>query len=407
MVIGPSSPPQVPGLVLTGGGARAAYQAGVLKGIAQLLPQQRNPFRVIVGTSAGAVSAAVIASRAQHWHSAVAEIERVWAGFHVGQVFEVGAGPMLRAGLHWLVSLASGGFLLAPPLSLLSNRPLRHLLQRSIAWNGLQRGLRSGHLDALALCASGYGSGKSVAYFEAGAGVAEWTRRQHLGRRCSLTLDHVMASVAVPLLFPPQRLNGEYHGDGAMRQLAPLSPAAHLGATRLLIIGVRSAQEREAAPVEAAPPGPAQLLGYALNNLFMDQVYADLQQMQRVNLLVRHAPQAVPGSRHVDTLLMSPSEDPALIAQRHIACLPRSLRALLRVGGARGARGARLASYLMFEAPYTRELIALGCRDALARGPELVAFLTGGDRSGEEERAQSQQGGKTDAVGERGEDHAG
>jgi NTE family protein len=407
MVIEASPLPQVPGLVLTGGGARAAYQAGVLKGIAQLLPQHPNPFRVIVGTSAGAVSAAVIASRAQHWHSAVAEIERVWAGFHVGQVFEVGARPMLKAGLHWLVSLASGGLLLDPPSSLLSNQPLRQLLQRSVVWKGLQRGLRCGHLDALALCASGYGSGKSVAYFAAAPHLEEWTRRQHEGRRVRLTLDHLMASVAVPLLFPPQLLAGEFHGDGAMRQLAPLSPAAHLGATRLLIIGVRSRQEPDSAPAQAAPPGPAQLLGYALNNLFMDQIYADQLQMQRVNLLVQHAPHTVPGARHVDTLLLQPSQDPAAIAQRHIGCLPRSLRALLRVGGARGERGARLASYLMFESRYTRELIELGYRDALARGPELVAFLTGSGRSGQEECAQTQQRGKADAVGERGEDHAG
>lgn len=406
MLIDPSSRPQVPGLVLTGGGARAAYQAGVLKGLSQLLPQPANPFRVIVGTSAGAVSAAVIATHAHRWHAAVAEIERVWAGFHVDQVFEVGAWPMLKAGLHWLTSLASGGWLVDPPQSLLSNRPLRQLLQHSIAWQGLQRGLARGDLDALALCASGYSSGKSVAYFAAAAGVEEWTRRQHLGRRAALSLDHLMASLAVPLLFPPQQLEGEFHGDGAMRQLAPLSPAAHLGATRLLIIGVRSRQEREVVPVQAAPPGPAQLLGYALDNLFMDQVYADQQQMQRVNLLVRHVPQAVPGARHVDTLLMQPSQDPAAIAQRHISCLPRSVRAFLRVGGARGARGARLASYLMFEAPYTQELIALGYQDALARGPELVAFLTGADL-GEEDGAQTQQRGETDAVGERGEDHAG
>ena len=406
MVNSASPPSPVPGLVLTGGGARAAYQAGVLKAVAQLLPQQPNPFRVIVGTSAGAVSAAVIASRAQHWHAAVAEIERVWAGFHVGQVFEVGARPMLKAGLHWLVSLASGGLLLDPPASLLSNLPLRRLLQHSIAWHGLQRGLRRGDLDALALCASGYGSGKSVAYFAAAPHIAEWKRRQHEGRRARLGLDHLMASVAVPLLFPPQQLQGEFHGDGAMRQLAPLSPAAHLGATRLLIVGVRSRQEPAPAPLQAEPPGPAQLLGYALNNLFMDQVYADQLQMQRVNLLVQHAPQTVPGARHVDTLLLQPSQDPALIAQRHLRALPRSLRALLRVGGARGERGAGLASYLMFEAPYTCELIELGYRDALARGPDLVEFLTGMG-SGEKHSAQAQQRGKADAVGEGGEDHAG
>jgi NTE family protein len=371
---------QRPGLVLTGGGARAAYQVGVLKGLAQLLPGRANPFRVIVGTSAGAVTAAVLASQAGRWRQAIAQTEQVWAGFTVDQVFEVSAGAMIGSGLHWLASLVTGGWLVPPPKALFDNTPLRRLLARRIDWRGLQRGLQAGSLQALALCATSYATGESIAFFEAVSGVEEWTRRQHQGRRISLTLDHLMASLAVPMLFAPQLLGDQYHGDGAMRQMAPLSPAAHLGATRLLIIGVRPEEQSSPPPVSPvgsvpAAPGPAQLLGYALNSLFMDQVSADLEQLRRINQLVSLAPASVAGSRHIDTLMMVPSIDPAVIAQRHMASLPRTLRVLLRVGGASDVRGAELASYLMFEGVYTRELITLGYADALRQREQLLAFF--------------------------------
>jgi NTE family protein len=398
--------------VLTGGGARAAYQVGVLKAIAELLPNRPNPFRVIVGTSAGAVAAAVIAGRARRWHQAIAEIERVWAGFHVEQVFEVGGWKMLSAGLRWLGSLVTAGLVVAPPKSLFNNRPLRELLARSVSWHGLKRGLQRGDLDALALCATSYSSALSVAFFSSHPGRQEWTRRGHIGRQADLHLNHLMASLAVPFLFAPEPIGTEFHGDGAMRQLAPLSPAAHLGATRLLIVGVRAPEDASAhrPPATRLPaPGPGQLLGYALDNLFMDQVYADQEQMERVNQLLRCDPQSMPGAQQIETLLITPSEDPRDIAAKHIGSLPRSLRALLRVTGARDVHGSRLASYLMFESSYTQELIALGYRDAMQRSGEIVAFLDRrcADRSGQEEGAQAQQRRKTDAVGEGREDDAG
>jgi NTE family protein len=390
----------VPGLVLTGGGARAAYQVGVLKGVAELLRDRPNPFRVIVGTSAGAVAAAVIAARARRWQRAIQEIERVWAGFHVDQVFEVGAWRMLGSGTHWAASLATGG-LLRPPRSLFNNRPLRRLLSRSVSWHSLRRGVARGDLDALALCATSYSSARSVAFFAARQGMEEWTRRGHLGRRADLGLHHLMGSLAVPFLFAPERIGHEYHGDGAMRQLEPLSPAAHLGATRLLIIGVRGPNDDglPAAPLKPLPaPGPGQLFGYSLDNLFMDQVYADQEQVERVNQLVRYAPQVVPGAREIETLLITPSEDPREIAARHVHQLPLSLRALLRVAGAGDVTGSRLASYLMFEASYTQELIALGYRDALARAAEITAFL---DRSSGNARSPRRRPADTPIVQER------
>jgi NTE family protein len=368
-----------PALILTGGGARSAYQVGVLKAVAQLLPEQPNPFRVIVGTSAGAITASVLATRADRWREAIAAIEKVWSDFHVPHVFRTGRRQMVRAGLHWMASLLSGGHLMRAPRSLFDNSPLRDLVTREVQWERLSANLEAGVLDGLALCATAYSTARSVAFFQAKPGIGEWSRRNHVGRRTVFTCEHLMASVSVPLLFPPEKVGDEYFGDGAMRQLAPLSPALHLGANRLLVIGMRSSggggvSARRSAPI--AEPTAGQLFGFALDNLFSDQIYSDLEQIDRVNEIVRVAPQLMPAARLVEgVVFLTPTEDPRSIALRHLASLPPSLRTLLRVMGAGDQAGAQLASYLMFESGYTQELIALGYRDAMAQAEEIRRLL--------------------------------
>ena len=374
----PAGRPTV-GLVLTGGGARSAYQVGVLLALAELLPRSRNPFQVIVGTSAGAVAASVLAAEAHRWRRAVAGLERVWANFRSGQVFHVDAPHMLRAGAHWVLALMSGGLVLSPPKSMLDNTPLRELLDRHVDCDGIRRSIARGHLHAFALCSTSYASGQSVAFFDGVESIRDWSRAQRVGRRCEFTLDHLMASVAIPLLFPPMSIDGEYFGDGAMRQLNPLSPAIHLGADRLLIIGVRA---RRAAGVtvnrlQPAMPTPGEIFGYMLDTLFTDQIYGDLEQLERMNDLVRNAPQTTHGERTIETLMMAPSIDPREIAARHVGQMPGGLRALLRVIGGRDESGVQLASYLMFEAAYTRALIDLGYKDAMQARSALIAFMNG------------------------------
>ena len=365
--------------MLTGGGARSAYQVGVLRALAEMLPRARNPFQVIVGTSAGAVAASVLAAEAHQWRRAVAGLEAVWANFRSSQVFHVDARHMLRAGAHWVLALISGGLVLSPPRSMLDNSPLRELLGVHVDCAGIRRSIARGHLHAFALCATSYTTGQSVAFYDAIGAVGDWSRVQRLGSRTEMTLDHLMASTAIPLLFPPMSIGGDYYGDGAMRQIHPLSPAIHLGADRLLIIGVRA---RRAAGVtvnrlQTSMPTPGEIFGYMLDTLFTDQIYGDLEQLQRINALVENAPQAARDVHRVQTLMLAPSIDPREIAARHAHEMPPGLRALLRVIGGRASSGGQLASYLMFEAGYTRALIELGYRDAMEARGALLAFMSG------------------------------
>jgi NTE family protein len=374
------------GLVLPGGGARAAYQVGVLRALADLLPaRSANPFPVVTGTSAGAVNATAIAVHADRFRVAVGNLERVWRNFQVEQVFRADTASMLRSGLHWLLAMMSGGWLLPPPRSLLDNSPLRELLGAQFDFDGIRRSIAAGHLEAIAMSAAGYVSARSVSFFESKPGCEPWSRMRRAGEPERLTLDHLMASVAVPFLFPPVLLGDEYYGDGAMREANPFSAAIHLGAHRLLVIGTRN-ESRPAAPLPPVCPTFGQIFGYMLDSLFSDGLYSDLERLTQLNQIVdRVGPLASAAGtaseglqlKRVDMLVVLPSRDLSEIARQHVASLPRTLRVLLRTLGAMNTGGGQLMSYLLFQDSYTRELIALGYQDAMKRSDDLVAFLGG------------------------------
>lgn len=370
-------------LVLPGAGARGAYQVGVLKAVAEILPKNSpNPFAIISGTSAGAINGAVLASRAAHFQRAVADMERVWANFAAQQVFRTDSWTMLKSSVHWLAAFVAGGLGRGNPVSLLDSSPLRELLERSIRFPRIAKALERGQLDALAVTASAYTSARSVTFFQSRAAVAPWARVRRIGRPALIELEHLLASAAVPFIFPPVQIGGEFYGDGSMRHRAPLSSAIHLGAERMLVIGVRDEHPDPEPRADSSPRSPsfAHMAGYMLDTLFMDGLYADLERITRINLMLEQLgteklKPPIATLRPLHTLIIVPKDDIRDVAARHAHELPRPLRLLLRGIGAVNRDGMQLVSYLLFESGFTRELIAMGYRDALQMEDELRAFV--------------------------------
>jgi NTE family protein len=374
-------------LVMPGGGARGAFQVGVLKAVSELLPRAcHNPFPIISGTSAGAVNSLVLASASKRFHVGVTELEHVWGNFRSRQVFRADSWTMLRSSLHWMASIVLGGTLVGTPRSLLNNSPLRELLKANVRFPLIDKAIREGDLHALAVTAAGYGTARSTTFFQATGETEEWTRKRRVGIRQPIDLDHVMASIAVPMIFPPVQIKGEYFGDGAMRQATPLSPAIHLGADRILVIGIRD-ETGDPAPDPSRPqpfPSFAQIAGYMLDTLFMDGLYSDLERMTRINELidsvpVEHRSEDFNRMRPIDTMIVLPSKDLRDIAHKHRRAMPMAVRALLRGISGKGGSENRLLSFLLFEQPFTRELIELGYHDAMQLKDELQQFVTGKD----------------------------
>ena len=368
------------GLILTGGGARAAYQVGVLKAVHELLPAaKRNPFSVLCGTSAGAINAAALAALSDDFDAAVQTLLDVWSNIRAHQIYRSDPfGILVKSLAQWLAAMLR--ITRISPLSLLDNSPLAELLRKTLDFSRIEENIRAGILHAVAITCSGYASGQSVSFYQCASDVGPWERTQRVGCAMPLRIEHLMASSALPFIFPAVRINREYFGDGSMRQIAPISPALHLGADKVLVIS--SGHQAATAPRvrSNAYPTPAQIAGHALNSIFLDSLHVDIERLKRINRTIsliapEKAQEAGLALRKIDVLVMSPSVPIERMVGQHLGELPWTVRFMLRGVGAMNRRGSNLASYLLFERGFAGALIDLGYRDTVARSAEVLEFL--------------------------------
>ena len=367
------------GLVLTGGGARAAYQVGVVKAVRDLLGNpKKNPFPILCGTSAGAINATTLAVFADDFSRAVANLLEVWENMHCRHIYRTDAWHIIRSGARWLAAMML--ITRDNPVSLLDNTPLAQMLERTLPFERIQTHIDAGLLYAVCVTASGYTSGQSVSFFQGGSGLEGWERNQRIGAAVMLKLEYLLASASLPFIFPAVKVHREYFGDGSMRQIAPVSPALHLGADRVLIVGTgRQAQDQNRAR-SSVYPSLAQIAGHALNSIFLDSLAVDIERMERINRTVRLIPpdrmsESNVQLRPVKVLFITPSQPIERIAARFLHELPATVRFILKPTGALNRSGSNLASYLLFEESFCRALIDLGYQDTISREAEVREFF--------------------------------
>jgi NTE family protein len=364
-------------LLLGGGGARAAYQVGVLKAIAEILPEGcHNPFPIICGTSAGSINTVALASNASNFHQGVHRLTEVWSNFELHHVFYADAKNLLKRISHWAWANLGPGDRHEAPGSILDNQPLRKLLGEYIDFNNIDKSIENGELHAYCLTACSYTSGESTTFYDGATDIQDWIRTHREGVREKMNINHLMASSAIPVIFPSVKLGDEHFGDGSMRQTSPISPALHLGAEKILIIGLRMEKELGLPEPPKHRPSLGQISGYVLDTLFLNSLQSDIERMERMNRMVIEAQQGNSEElKVIEHLVISPSKDIANIAMKHFLELPRSFRIALKFLGMAKANSRRFISYLMFTKTFCQELIDLGYNDAMAQKQQLVDFL--------------------------------
>jgi NTE family protein len=356
---------------------------GVLKGIAYILPRAvYNPFPIICGTSAGAINALSIAGRAGPFRLRTKKLETIWQNLRASDVYRTDFMGVSANAFHVLASFLHSGYGIGRPISLLDNTPLRQLLDNYVKFDYLDTAITNGELEAIAVSAMSYASGQSVTFFQGHQNIEPWKRARRRGEKTALNIDHLMASTAIPSLFPAVQLNEGYFGDGAVRQLKPISPALHMGARQLLIIGVSDNATAQGAAPERHSPSIAQIVGHMFNSAFIDSIESDLETLRSINRLASALPESIRANNGItdlnpiDVLSISPSQSIDQIAQEHIHELPRSLTLFLRLTGATAqGGGTSAASYLLFEPGFCRKLIELGYQDALTQQDAIETFF--------------------------------
>lgn len=370
-------------LVLGGGGARAAYQVGLLRSVAKSCPDLRFP--ILTGVSAGAINTAFLANHADGFPSGVEQLAALWEQMTVDKIFRTDTFALAETAFRWGMRLVSGGARLAPkPRGLVNTAPLRRFLRRVLnakdgTLRGVQENIRTGRLKAVGITTTDYATEQSITWVD-GRDVTPWQRPQRRSVAATLTVEHVMASCALPLFFPAIRLDNSWHGDGGVRLVAPLSPALHFGAERIFVVSTRYQKSQQEAdrPVTRGYPAPATVLGVMLNAVFLDMVDYDALLMQRINRLLAAQPAPNPsGLRPVELLTIRPSQDLTMLAADYEADLPRAFRYLVRGLGTRETERPHLLATILFAPEYIRRLIRIGEEDGEKRRDEIRAFLQG------------------------------
>ncbi|MDX5406429.1 MAG: patatin-like phospholipase family protein [Chromatiaceae bacterium] len=365
-------------LLLTGGGARAAYQVGVLKAIAQQYPRSSKlPFQIISGTSAGAINGAAMACYASCFHLGVKKLEWIWRNFHTNQVYYSDYVRVFRQLLRGVFSAFQADYANKQPVSLFDNKPLKQLLTKVLDLKRIDRNIMGGYLSSVSVTASCYNNGDSITFFQSDS-AQEWRRAKRCGQRTLLGVHHLMASAAIPVVFPSVRIHQQYFGDGSVNQLAPLSAPIHLGADKILIVGVADPRKNELNQRMLHHPDLATIAGHLLDTVFTDTLNSDLERMQRVNNTINTmAEHGVPTNlKPINSLMINPSQNFGQLASEHFLSLPLAVRTMLRITGIRQHSDSSLASYLLFEQEYTRRLVQLGFDDANAQMDTIMTFLT-------------------------------
>ncbi|UTV28293.1 patatin-like phospholipase family protein [Photobacterium atrarenae] len=364
-------------LLLPGGGARAAYQVGVLKAIAEWYPRvHHSPFTIYSGTSAGAINATALACYASCFRLGVKKLEWIWSRLHSRRVFRASTLGMTGYLTHQWLARMQADYHERPPFGLLDSRPLRQLLNQVINYERLEKQILAGNLHGLSVTVSSYKSGQSVSFFQGQPEISEWNRAKSKGRRSLITTGHLLASAAIPVVFPAVRIGRAYYGDGSIHQLAPLRPSLKMGADKVLIIDLINQKINEMDHTTA--PGLATLGGHLMDTIFSDTLAADLEHLTRSNQLIQALPPSEKekmGMKIVDHVLLYPSQSFEPLAQKYYCNMPPMTRALMRLTGLSPRDDAAITSYILFEPAYIHALIDLGYRDAQEKETVLRNFL--------------------------------
>ena len=373
-------------LILSGGGARAAYQIGVLKALKDILPSAGNPFDTYVGTSAGAINAVSLAAQASDFESSVQQLMKLWSDLSPEQVFRTGSQDLLGGIFRIVRSFFHEGVDYHRPLSLLDNSPLNKFLKDHIRFSNIRKNIQSGHLKAVSVTALGYTSTNSVYFYQGRENLEQWRQARRVGIKAEIGVEHLLASTAIPWVFPTVRIGREFFGDGAIRQLAPISPAICLNSEKVFVVGVSgnraAVAKRSHRPIYARyPPSMGQMAGNMLNSAFVDSLDSDIEHLETINQLVDMIPEEAREHselplRVVDSLVISPSKEIDKIAGRHIRYMPKQVRFFLRSSGVSAKMGgSALGSYLLFIPSFIEELIDLGYQDAMWEKESILEFF--------------------------------